>query len=130
VKEIDFLKARNEIYKSVDFVDISAEDYIPEDNQGIDFETAMGTIHAILPDGTVVTGIPVFQKLYEAVGLGWVYSFLKIPGIPALANRVYDFWAYYRLPITGRPSLAVVLEARRQKKGDASYCSTETGSCD
>ena len=65
MKEIDFLKERNETYQSVDFVDISAEDYSPEDNQGIDFETAMSTIHAILPDGTVITGIPVFQKLYE-----------------------------------------------------------------
>ena len=43
--------------------------------------------------------------------------------------RVYDFWAYYRLPITGRPALAVVLEARRQKKA-SNLLFVPTSSCD
>ena len=33
----------------------------------------MGEIHAILPDGQVIKNIDVFKRLYEAVGLGWVY---------------------------------------------------------
>ena len=37
------------------------------------FAQAMGEIHAILPDGQVVKNIDVFKRLYEAVGLGWVY---------------------------------------------------------
>ncbi len=35
---------------------------------------AMGTIHGVLPDGRVITNVEVFRKLYEAVGLGWVYA--------------------------------------------------------
>eukprot|EP00884_Botryococcus_braunii_P009309 jgi/Botrbrau1/1837/Bobra.146_1s0031.1 len=56
------------------FVDIADPSYAPEDNAGISFEQAMGNIHAILADGTVVTNVEVFRRLYEAVGLGWVYA--------------------------------------------------------
>jgi hypothetical protein len=37
----------------------------------------MERIHAILPDGTIVKDIEVFRRLYEAVGLGWVYAVTK-----------------------------------------------------
>ena len=43
------------------FVDISADDYDPEQCAGIDFEQAMAEIHAVLPDGKGVTGIEVFR---------------------------------------------------------------------
>lgn len=35
---------------------------------------AMLKIHAIEADGTIITGVPVFRRLYQAVGLGWVYA--------------------------------------------------------
>ena len=35
---------------------------------------AMGTIHGVLPDGRVITNVEVFRKLYQAVGLGWIYA--------------------------------------------------------
>lgn len=38
------------------FVDVAAPDYSPEANAGISFEAAMERIHAVLPDGTIVTG--------------------------------------------------------------------------
>eukprot|EP00242_Pyramimonas_sp_CCMP2087_P008350 CAMPEP_0198211004 /NCGR_PEP_ID=MMETSP1445-20131203/22568_1 /TAXON_ID=36898 /ORGANISM="Pyramimonas sp., Strain CCMP2087" /LENGTH=243 /DNA_ID=CAMNT_0043885181 /DNA_START=128 /DNA_END=859 /DNA_ORIENTATION=- len=130
LKEINFLKTRNEKYSTIDFVDLSAETYSPAENQNISFERGMETIHGILPNGAIITGVTVFRRLYEAVGLGWIYAFLKIPYVGPLADKVYDFWAFYRLPITGRPSLAVVLAARRLKKGDAtSYCSTAEKEC-
>lgn len=36
--------------------------------------------------------------------------------LPAPRRRVYDVWAKYRLPITGRPDLAQVLEQRKSCK--------------
>eukprot|EP00951_Prasinocladus_malaysianus_P007329 scaffold52748_cov12-Prasinocladus_malaysianus.AAC.1 len=58
----------------IDFVDIASENYSPEKNMvgigGLEFETVMKSIHGILPDGTVISGIEVFRRLYEAVGLG------------------------------------------------------------
>lgn len=77
LKEVDFLRKRDEGVGNIDFVDISSPDYLPQNNAGIDFGTAMGTIHAIRADGSVITGIQVFQELYEAVGLGWVYAITK-----------------------------------------------------
>lgn len=129
MKEVDFLKKRNEKYQSILFVDIAADDYSPEANAGIEWETAMESIHAVLPDGRVISGIAVFRELYEAVGLGWVYGFTKNKTVGALADRVYDFWAKYRLPVTGRPALAIVFEARRQKLGEAPTCGVD-GKCD
>lgn len=73
----------------------------------------MERIHAILPDGTVVTDVEVFRRLYEAVGLGWVYSATKYEPVMNAANWVYGIWAKYRLPITGRPDLEVVLQQKK-----------------
>eukprot|EP00270_Netrium_digitus_P002380 TRINITY_DN12704_c0_g2_i1.p1 TRINITY_DN12704_c0_g2~~TRINITY_DN12704_c0_g2_i1.p1 ORF type:complete len:182 (+),score=23.55 TRINITY_DN12704_c0_g2_i1:94-639(+) len=39
MREVDMLRRRNEDYGSIKFVDIAAEDYSPENNMGIDFET-------------------------------------------------------------------------------------------
>lgn len=40
-----------------------------------------------------------------------------------LAPRVYDVWARYRLPITGRPDLAVVMQQKKMCRADASSSS-------
>jgi len=72
---------------------------------------AMETIHGITAAGEVITGIEVFEKAYKAVGLGWVYGFTRVPALLRAANTVYDFWARYRLRVTGRPGLKEVLEA-------------------
>lgn len=47
----------------------------------------MGSIHGILPGDTVITNVDVFRKLYEVVGLGWVYAITRISFINNLANR-------------------------------------------
>lgn len=56
--------------------------------------------------------VEVFRRLYEMVGLGWVYAITKVPGIGPAADAVYDLWAKYRLPITGRPDLLEVVKRR------------------
>lgn len=48
---------------------------------------AMGTIHGILPGDKVITNVDVFRKLYETVGLGWVYAITRWAPINNLANR-------------------------------------------
>ncbi|XP_066344816.1 uncharacterized protein At5g50100, chloroplastic-like isoform X3 [Miscanthus floridulus] len=77
MREVNMLRERNKSYGTIKFVDISSKDYSPDDNQGLDYETVMGRIHAILSDGTVVTDVEAFRKLYEEVGLGWVYAVTK-----------------------------------------------------
>lgn len=114
LREVNFLQKRDAGRGLVAFVDIADENYKREDNANIDFETAMGRIHAILPDGTVVKNVEVFRRVYEALGMGWVYAITKLPIIGFLADTLYGIWAEWRLKLTGRPDLATVI-ANRQK---------------
>ncbi|KAH7300822.1 hypothetical protein KP509_24G080200 [Ceratopteris richardii] len=120
MREVDMLRERNRIYRAIKFVDISAPDYSPEENAGVDFATAMGRIHAILPDGTILYDIMAFKKLYEEVGLGWVYAFTRNQPLAKIADAIYSIWARYRLPITGRPPLVQILEERKRKEEECS----------
>ncbi|CAL5014272.1 unnamed protein product [Urochloa decumbens] len=73
----------------------------------------MGRIHAILSDGTVVTDVEAFRRLYEEVGLGWVYAVTKYEPVASIANAVYGVWAKYRMQITGRPPLEEIMASRK-----------------
>ncbi|KAL6579904.1 hypothetical protein OROMI_007928 [Orobanche minor] len=115
MREVNMLRERNKRYGSIKFVDISSDDYTPKDNQGLDYKTVMGRIHAILSDGTVVRDVEAFRRLYEVVGLGWVYAITKYEPIASIANAIYGVWAKYRLQVTGRPPLDEVLKGRRKK---------------
>jgi predicted DCC family thiol-disulfide oxidoreductase YuxK len=116
MREVNFLQKRDAGRGLVAFVDIAADDYTAEANGGVDFETAMGRIHAVLPDGTVIQKVEVFRRVYEALGMGWIYAITKLPIIGWLADALYDFWADRRLALTGRPNLAAVLAERQQQR--------------
>mgnify|MGYP006953060487 CR=1 FL=1 len=49
----------------------------------------MKYIHAVLPNGEVVKGVEVFRRIYEVIGLGWVYAATKIPLIGSAAGTFY-----------------------------------------
>ena len=115
MKEVNFLRKRDTA-GHIDMVDIASADYRPAHNAGLTYEEAMGEIHAILPDGSVVTKVEVFRRLYEAVGLGWVYAITRVPLLERLANAVYDVWAKYRLPLTGRGDLLQVIEQQQSQR--------------
>ena len=117
LREVNFLQKRDAGRGKVAFVDIAANDYSPEENGGIDFETAMGRIHGVLPDGTVIKNVEVFRRVYEALGMGWVYAITKLPILGALANFIYGIWADLRLRLTGRPNLETVIKQRRERLG-------------
>eukprot|EP00899_Mesostigma_viride_P018906 jgi/Mesvir1/27016/Mv20723-RA.1 len=129
MREVDMLRNRDKDVGKIKFVDISSDSYKPEENAGLTFEEAMGTIHAILPDGTVVKNVEVFRRLYNAVGLGWVYAITENETVGKLADAVYAVWAKYRLQITGRPPLETVMELRR-KRQEETACGVEgNGRC-
>ncbi|CAI7917966.1 unnamed protein product, partial [Closterium sp. NIES-53] len=114
MREVDFLQGRNKEFGTLKFVDVAAGDYSADEHAGVSYEAAMGSIHGIRRDGTVVTGVEAFREFYEAVGLGWVYAITKFPPVGALADGIYEVWAKYRLPLSGRPSLQAVMEERRR----------------
>jgi predicted DCC family thiol-disulfide oxidoreductase YuxK len=115
VREVNFLKKQDAGRGLVAFVDIADENYNPDANGGVDFETAMGRIHAVLPDGTLVKNVEVFRRIYETLGMGWVYAITKLPIIGAIADFIYGIWANWRLALTLRPSLATVVAQRQQR---------------
>lgn len=124
LREVNFLQKKDAGRDVIKFTDIAEPDYDPAQNGGVDFETAMGRIHAVRADGTVIQGVEVFRQVYDALGLGWMYAPTKWPIIGPLVNRLYDLWADKRLAITGRPSLDKVIAERQEKIA----CETE-GRC-
>ncbi len=117
LREVNFLQRQDAGRQRVVFVDIAADDYNPAENGGIDFETAMGRIHAIRADGSVICNVEVFRQVYDALGMGWVYAMTRWPGIRPLVEAVYGVWAEYRLRMTGRPPLKEIVAARHQRLG-------------
>jgi len=115
LREVNFLKKRDSGRGLVTFVDIADDNYIPEAHGGIDFETAMGRIHAVLPDGTIIKNVEVFRRVYEILGMGWIYAITKLPIISVIADRLYGIWADWRLTLTGRPNLAAITAARQKR---------------
>ncbi|OWY66354.1 thiol-disulfide oxidoreductase [cyanobacterium TDX16] len=124
MREVNFLRKRDANRGLVEFVDIADENYNPATNGGVDFETAMGRIHAILPDGTIVKNVEVFRRVYEILGMGWIYAATKLPVIGFIVDRIYGIWADWRLALTGRPDLKTIVTQRQQK----TECETE-GRC-
>ena len=115
LREVNFLLKRDAGRGIVNFVDIADLDYQPEEHGGVDFATAMGRIHAVSPDGTVIKNVEVFRRVYEELGMGWVYAITKLPLVGAIADWLYGIWADWRLALTGRPDLAKVIAQREEQ---------------
>jgi predicted DCC family thiol-disulfide oxidoreductase YuxK len=115
LREINFLTKRDAGRGIIKFVDIADLDYDPEVNGGVNFETAMGRIHAVLSDGTVIKNVEVFRRVYEELGIGWMYAVTKLPVIGAIIDWIYGIWANWRLKLTGRPDLSVVIAQRQER---------------
>ena len=115
VREVNFLTKKDAGRGIVEFIDIADPNYDPRVNGGVDFKTAMGVIHAVLPDGTVIKNVEVFRQVYEYLGMGWVYAITKIPIVGQVADWLYEIWANWRLKITGRPEIETIIAERQQK---------------
>ena len=65
----------------------------------------MSNLHGILENGAIIKGLDVLAYSYKLVGLGWVYYPLKIEFLAPFLRLLYQFWAKYRLKITGRSNI-------------------------
>tara|TARA_B100000700_G_C14910164_1_gene791819 strand:+ start:467 stop:868 length:402 start_codon:yes stop_codon:yes gene_type:complete len=110
-REVDFLQSRNKEAK-LKFIDINNSDLSLELNYGITYKQAMQRIHALKSDGSIIKDLKVFQEAYKLIGLGWVYAPTKLPLIDKLFEKIYSFWAKYRLKITFRPSIEKLCSSR------------------
>lgn len=115
VREVNFLTKKDAGRGIIKFVDISELSYKPQDHANIDYATAMGRIHAVLADGTVIKNVAVFRQVYEELGIGWIYAITKLPVVGLIAEGMYEIWANWRLKLTGRQDLDYLIAQRNQK---------------
>ncbi|MDJ0534819.1 MAG: DUF393 domain-containing protein [Xenococcaceae cyanobacterium MO_207.B15] len=120
LREVNFLLKKDAGREIIKFVDIADPNYSAVENSGIDYETAMGRIHAITDNGEIITNVEVFRRVYEELGMGWIYAVTKLPILGAIADWLYDIWAKWRLQLTGRPKLSEVIASRNQCLDDNS----------
>jgi predicted DCC family thiol-disulfide oxidoreductase YuxK len=64
-------------------------------------DQAKRRMHAALPDGRIVSGVPAFAAIWEALpGMGWMARLAMMPGLRQLAdllyNRVAAPWLYHK----------------------------------
>ena len=104
LRETNFLR-RRDVLKKINFVDINNENYNPTLFKDISYLEAMSNLHGILENGNIIKGLDVLAYSYELIGLGWVYFPLKIELLAPALRLFYQYWAKYRLKITGRSNI-------------------------
>ena len=104
LRETRFLKKKDSSNK-INFIDINNSSYNPSLYRDISYVEAMSNLHGILENGDIIKGLDVLAYSYELIGLGWVYYPLKIEFLAPLLRLFYQYWAKYRLKITGRSNI-------------------------
>jgi predicted DCC family thiol-disulfide oxidoreductase YuxK len=115
LREVNFLQKKDAGRGLVQFVDIADDGYDPAQHGGVSFADAMGRIHAVMADGTVIKNVEVFRRVYEVLGMGWVYAATRWPLIGPLVDWAYGLWADWRLRLTGRADLQTLIAQRETR---------------
>ncbi len=102
VREIDWLR-RKDKHGRIEFTDIASERFDPR-STGVDQQTLMARIHGRLPDGSIVSGVEVFRRMYDAVGWKLPVAATRLPVVRQLLDVAYGVFARNRLRLTGRCS--------------------------
>jgi len=95
------LKDKDGEQSRIKFVNIANLTYDADENEGVTYEDAMETIHAITRDGTIYTGPAALQELYGAVGWGWIAKIMSLPVVDKVVDIFYKILAKYRIPLSG-----------------------------
>ena len=98
------------------FTDIEEEGYDESsaENGRVTYEKGMKIMHAVRYNGDIIEGVEVIREIYKVVGLGWLFSWTRLPFIGSFVDQVYNFWAKYRTNMT-RGTNVDELIAKRNK---------------
>jgi predicted DCC family thiol-disulfide oxidoreductase YuxK len=99
-REVDLLRRLDRRHR-ICFTDIAAADFDAA-RVGLTQAALMGRIHARLPSGALIEGVEVFRRLYAAVGFGPLVALTRLPGVSAVLDAGYTWFARNRLRLTGR----------------------------
>lgn len=100
------------------FTDLESGHYDESDpaNGGITYAVGMSSMHAVTCSGQILKGIPVFEKAYQQVQLGWLFRITHWPVLQQLANIFYDIFAKYRTLLTRGSTVHALVQAYGEKR--------------
>ncbi|MEM7756036.1 MAG: DUF393 domain-containing protein [Planctomycetota bacterium] len=93
--EARFLRKLDKGRGRLGFMDIAAPDFDPAP-LGLTQEAVIGSIHGVLPDGSITTGTDVFRRAYRAVGWGWLWAPTGWPVLKPVFDVLYKVFARIR----------------------------------
>lgn len=96
-RKVAFLQRRDR-RRRIAYADIRAPGFDPA-GTGVAFEVLEKKIHAVLPDGTVVSGMDAVRAAWQAIGLGWLAAPTGWPILKPLFDALYTWVAHNRLRI-------------------------------
>jgi len=94
-REARFLQRLDKGRGRLAFMDIAAPGFDPSP-LGLTHDEVIGSIHGVLPDGSIVTGTEVFRRAYRAVGWGWLWAPTGWPILKPIFDRLYRLFAKIR----------------------------------
>jgi predicted DCC family thiol-disulfide oxidoreductase YuxK len=87
-------------FKRVEFLDVHRWSVIEARYPQLDFETAMGQIHIVTPDGGMIGGFAAMRRLLRDLPLGYpLWLALHLPGMNWLGPKLYGLVARNRYRI-------------------------------
>jgi len=101
MREIEMLRRRDPEGAAARFEDIAAPGFDAA-RYGRTQDELMARIHGVLPDGTLIEGVEVFRRVYEAVGLRRIAAIMGWRPLRPLFDAAYRWFARNRLRLTGR----------------------------
>jgi predicted DCC family thiol-disulfide oxidoreductase YuxK len=96
-REVAWLQRRDRV-GNLALADVAAVGFNPS-RFGLTREEAMSQLHGIRRDGTLVWGMEAVRAAYQAVGLGWLVAPTRLPGMRALSDLAYRWFARNRLAL-------------------------------
>ncbi len=93
--------SRKDKHDRLAFVDIAAPDFDPS-RYGVSRDEAHAKMHAVLPDGRIVTGMAAFRHIYRALGMGWLMAPTGWPILRPIFDLLYAGFAKVRPRLPGR----------------------------
>lgn len=99
-REIAMLRRRDQRHL-IRFTDIADFRFDPQE-LGLQHSELMAEIHGRLPDGTVIQGVEVFRRLYEAIGFKRLVKLSRLPVVATALGMTYKCFAKIRLKLPGR----------------------------
>jgi len=95
------LLVRRDRRRAIEFLDIAGPGFDAR-TWGRELAELMAAMHARLPDGTWVTGVEAFRRIYALLGFGFLVSLSRLPLIRQLLDLAYRGFARVRPRLAGR----------------------------